>query len=98
MKVAYMHRWMGMNKVTKLKLVQEGTRNVKDDILVAVRGEQENFVAGLELAYLLDDTAIKDLGSGGGRRQHFLLEEGWLLGVCVVVVAVVVEKKKFLLV
>lgn len=78
-KIAWMHGWMGMNKFTKVRLVQEWTKSVEDDILVAVRGGQEDLVACLELACLLDDTVVKDLSSGGGSSRHFFLE-GWLLG------------------
>lgn len=76
MKIACMHGRICKNKFTKLGLVQEETESVKDDILVAVRGGQEDLVASFELTCLLDDTVVKDLGSGGGSRRHFFLGEG----------------------
>lgn len=72
-----------MGKLTKLGLVKEGTESVEDDILVTVRGGQEDLIAIFELACLLDDTVVKDLGSGGGGgiERHcsfFLFLEGFV--------------------
>lgn len=62
-----------MGELTKLGLVEEWTDSIEDDILVAVCGSQEDLVASLELACLLDDTVVKDLGSSGVSGRHCFL-------------------------